>query len=582
VKKTQSLLGATVTLLSFCSACSTNSKTNSGTGGGAGVASGSGGDTTTAAGAGGTANVGAGGTNTGGTNTGGTNTGGTNTGGTNTGGTNSGGTNASAGTGGTAVANVDQSVTQRGGDSARTAHWVHAALTTENVAKMAMDTDFKATFAGEMSAVPLFLAGTAAGKGIFFAATTQNDVYALDETTGATLWTTNIGAARTGGPGPGIKNRGIVSTPVIDATKRVLYVAAGMATGHHEIHALSIDDKGAEVTGWPVDVSKVTAGSVTFNSTDQNQRSALSLVDGILYVAFGGYYGDGGNYHGWVVSVKTSDPTEVAGWATLGAKEGIWAAGGLASDGNGVFAITGNGNASSRDKTDSEEVIRITGMSVPNRDDNNLFYPSIWSSGMDNGDLDFGSCSPTVFTVPDSTPGKLLVAPAKPGHVYFLDATKLGGGSGQLSDLVVASTEEESVYTAPSAYQSGKDAWLAISTQLGSVCPGGVSNGNVMGIHLQPGNPPTPEIKWCGTMNSNDDETRRRSPIATNSNDAGADPVVWFLSGSSLVAFKGDTGDAIPFTGGTCAGVHRFTSPISANGRIIVGGDGHLCSWSVH
>jgi len=493
-----------------------------------------------------------------------------------------GGASNSAGMGGMLVTSVDPSVTQRGGDSARTAHWVNAALTTANIAKMALDTDFKATFTGEMSAVPLFLAGTSPGTGIFFAATTQNDVYALDETTGATVWHKNIGAERTGGPGPGIKNRGIVSTPIIDAAKRVIYVAASMAAGRHEIHALSIDDQGAEVSGWPVDVSKVTAGTVTFNSTDQNQRSALSLVGGILYVAFGGYYGDGGDYHGWVVSVKTSDPTQVAGWATQGTQEGIWAAGGLASDGNGVFAITGNGRASTRDKTDSEEVIRITGMSVPNRDDKNLFYPDIWSSPMDKGDKDFGSCSPTVFSVPGSTPAKLLAAPAKPGHVYFLDAANLAG-NGPVSDLLVAATDEESVYTAPSAYRSGADVWLAVSTQIGSACPGGaVSDGNVMGIRMQPGSPPSPEIKWCGTMNSSDDEVRRRSPISTNSNDAGGDPVVWFMSGSNLVAFKGDTGEPLPFTSGTCNGVHRFTSPISENGRIIVGGDGHLCSWSVH
>jgi hypothetical protein len=493
-----------------------------------------------------------------------------------------GGATDSAGAGGTAVTSVDPSVTQRGGDAARTAHWVSAELTTANVARMALDTDFKATFTGEMSAVPLFLAGSAAGKGIFLAATTQNDVCALDETTGATVWHTNIGAPRSGGPGPGIKNRGIVSTPIIDAVERVVYVAAAMASGRHEIHALSLDENGAEVSGWPVDVSKVTAGSVAFNSSDQNQRSALSLVNGILYVAFGGYYGDGGDYHGWVVSVKTADPTQVAGWATLGAQEGIWAAGGLPSDGNGVFAVTGNGRASTRDKTDSEEVIRITGMSVPNRDVKNLFYPDIWSSPMDKGDKDFGACSPTVFSVPGSVPGKLLAAPAKPGHVYFLDAANLAGG-GPLSDLLVAATDEESVYTAPTAYRHGSDAWLAISTQIGSLCPGGaVSDGNIMGIRFQPGKPPTPEIAWCATMNSGDDEVRRRSPSSTNSDDAGADPVVWFISGTSLVAFKGDTGEPLPFTSGTCDGVHRFTSPIAENGRIIVGGDGHLCSWSVH
>lgn len=560
---TRSVLGAGV-LLGLCGACS-HGKSSGGA---------------PSAGAGGTTNTASGGASSGASGqpshggSGGKSNGGS-------GGASHGGAGTS-GAGGGVVATGNQSVTERGGDPARTAHWVNAALTTTNVAKMAMDTGFKANFAGEMSGVPLFLAGAQAGKGMFFAATTQNDVFALDETTGATLWSKNIGAQRTGGPGPGIKNRGIVSTPVIDASARVIYVAAAMASGHHEIHALSIDDDGAEVSGWPVDVSKVTAGSVAFNSTDQNQRSALSLVDGILYVAFGGYYGDGGDYHGWVVSVKTSDPTEVAGWATRGAQEGIWAAGGLASDGNGVFAITGNGKASTRDTTDSEEVIRITGMSVPHRDDDNLFYPGIWSSGMDNGDKDFGSCSPLVLSVPGSTPSKLLVAPAKPGHVYFLDDEKLGGASGQLSDLVVAATDKESVYTAPTAYRSGGDAWVALSTQVGSVCPDGVSSGNVMGIHLNPGKPPAPEIVWCASMNSTDDEVRRRSPISTNSDDAGSDPVVWFMSGSELVAFKGDSGEAIPFTSGNCDGVHRFTSPIAVNGRIVVGGDGHLCSWSVH
>ena len=55
------------------------------------------------------------------------------------------------------------------------------------------------------------------------------------------------------------------------------------------------------------------------------------------------------------------------------------------------------------------------------------------------------------------------------------------------------------------------------------------------------------------------------------------------MNGSALNAFDGETG-AVVFTSGAndCGGIHRHTSPIAANGRIIAAGDGHLCSWSPH
>jgi hypothetical protein len=488
---------------------------------------------------------------------------------------------ATTGDGGTA--DLGQSVLQRGKNNARTAHFIQPNLTLSNVSKMAIDASFMATFTGHLMGVPLYLASGPNGKGVFFAATLENNVYALDETTGAIVWQHNIGAPGSGSSGPGISSRGIISTPVIDAAARVIYVVGGIGpTGlvRHEIHALSVDTGNEVAGGWPVDVSKVTSGNVIFNPTDQHQRSALSLVNGILYVAFGGNFGDGGNYRGWVVAVDTANAARVAGWATLGAQEGIWAPGGMASDGNGVFAITGNGRGpADHTNTDAEEIIRITGMAVPHRESANLFYPTIWKTGMDNGDKDFGSCSPLVIDVPGSTPPTLVVAPAKPGHVYFLSAANLGGLGGELSDLQVADTTAESVYTAPTAYVTGLGLHIAISTTLGSVCPNGVSNSNVMSILIRPGSPPTPQIVWCAHV-GDADEIRRRSPISTTT-DGHSNALVWFMNGSKLNAFDGDTGTLL-FDGGTgdCAGVHRFTSPIAANGRIVVGGDGHLCSWS--
>jgi len=568
------------------SLASCSSSDNSDGSGGSSATGGSGG-TNSQGGA--TNHAGSAGTNT----TGGTGAGGSagnagSTAGGGTGGTsNAGAGGASGGTGPSA----DTSVTQRGGDNARTSHWVHSSLTNANMAKMALDTNFKANFTGELTGTPLFLAGATPGTGRFFVATTENDLYALDETTGAPVWTKphNIGGYLDYAPicGSDPKDHGIVSTPVIDAAAHKIFLAAAMTDGHHEIHALSTDT-GDEVSGgWPVDVSKIN----NFPSDVQNQRSALSLVNGILYVAFGGYCGDAGAYHGWVVAVNSADPTKVGSWSTLHQQEGIWAAGGLASDGNGVFAVTGNAGGVSGDhsKSDSEEIIRITDMATPHRDTANLFFPTEWATPMNSKDLDFGSCSPAVVSVPNAKPSTIIVAPAKPGRVYFLDAGNLGGSLGQFADMAVADTNSQTLYTTPSAYTAASGVHVAFSTGAGSQCPNGNSDNNVMSILLKPSAPgqaPMPSKAWCAPIGGGD--TPKRSPISTNSSGSN-DPIVWYMNGSNLNGFNGEDGTVLFGSskgGSSCGGVHKFTSLIAVGGRIVAGGDvggqGHLCSWSVH
>ncbi|HEY3595773.1 MAG TPA: hypothetical protein VGL13_17930, partial [Polyangiaceae bacterium] len=258
----------------------------------------------------------------------------------------------------------NNSVLERNNHASRDGHFLQPMLTKAVAATMARETAFRATFTGNMWASPLYLENGPGGKGEFFAVTTGNDVFALDETTGAAVWTKNIGSSpQQSGAGCGsIHPIGILSTPVIDAATRTLYVAGAIGTtqiDRHEVHALSVDD-GTEKPGWPIDVSTIGAGNIQFSPPPENQRSALSLVNGTLYIAYGGHVGDCGAYHGWVVAIDTKNPTSRGAWATVGQQEGIWAPGGMASDGNGVFAATGNGRGTTHD--DSEEVVRITGL----------------------------------------------------------------------------------------------------------------------------------------------------------------------------------------------------------------------------
>src|SRR5262249_55514413 len=138
---------------------------------------------------------------------------------------------------------------------------------------------------------------------------------------------------------------GTTGTPIIDAASRTLFLDAMINQGgaHHQVFALSIDD-GSTRTGWPVDANaSFHSGSTSFNSSVQNERGALALLGGTLYVPYGGHYGDCGTYHGWVVAIPINTPAQPAAWASIDTESGIWAPGGLSSDGTHIYGVTGNG-----------------------------------------------------------------------------------------------------------------------------------------------------------------------------------------------------------------------------------------------
>jgi outer membrane protein assembly factor BamB len=428
-----------------------------------------------------------------------------------------------------------------------------------------------------MWASPLYIEKGPNGRGAFFVVTTDNDVHAFDETTGAKLWTTNIGnpPMRNGGtPTCGaVHPLGILSTPVIDAASRTIYVAGAIGTTsiqRHEVHALSVDD-GSRRKGWPVDVSTSKYGAITFDTVHQNQRGALSLVGGRLYVAYGGHLGDCGDFHGWVMSIDVKDPTKRSAWATGGRGEGIWQAGGLASDGNGVFTTTGNRTEGGEVHKDSEEVARITGAGT--RAD--VFYPRRWQE-MDRTDADFSAGNPVYIELPGATPSKMVVAIAKDGHLYLLDAANLGGLGGEKLDFVVAGGAGVEVRAVPTAYPTSRGLNIAFAVAANPVgCPARTAGKRViMSVRLTPGKPASAAVAWCAPLSGPD-----TGPIATTT-DGRNEPIVWYVDDGRLVGVDGETGEVIYSGKDRCRGVMQWTSPIAVNGRIIAGANEHLCAWS--
>jgi hypothetical protein len=194
---------------------------------------------------------------------------------------------------------------------------------------------------------------------------------------------------------------------------------------------------------------------------------------------------------------------------------------------------------------------------------------------MDGADADMSANNPVYVEVPGATPSKMVVAISKDGHLYILDAANFGGSDGHKVDFTIASAGM-SIHTAPGAYKTANGLHIMLSTDSGAMCPAGMPSGQVvMSVLIPAGAPPVPRVVWCAAISST------FAPIATTT-DGTANAIVWFMSNNRLMGVDGDTGAQLYMSSNTCTGVQHWTSPIAANNRIIVGGNGHLCSWSPH
>jgi outer membrane protein assembly factor BamB len=459
-----------------------------------------------------------------------------------------------------------------------------SAMTHAAAARLALDTTFNGLYSGQTYAQPLYVSGLRPGVDAVFVVTQSNSVVALDSETGATLWNVSLGGivppATLQCEQPVSQPYGILSTPVIDLEARTLYTFAwtspdqGVMT-QQLAYALSIDD-GSVRAGWPVDIGASVPG---FAASLQHQRGSLLLLGGTLYIPFSGLAYDCADYHGWVIGVSTSDPTNVFTWSTMANKGGIWGA--LASDGESIFFASGNHAAGITTWSGGEAVVRLPQSLVFSASTSDYFTPSNWQA-LDTNDLDLGSSSVVLFDLPGVGSGNFAVAMGKSGVVHLVDRNNLGGvgtgngvtGEGLYSEQLAANPIKGN----PATYTTAKGRYVVLRADSdGLMCPAGTS-GDLMALLVAPTTPPTFSVAWCASTGG------QGSPIVTTT-DGVSDPIVWVVSaqGSNLLlGFDGDTG-AVIFGGGTSAmsEVLRWTSPIVIGSRIYVGATNELYAFEL-
>jgi len=371
-----------------------------------------------------------------------------------------------------ALCGAQTSVTTYHNDIGRTGQNLkETILTTSNVNATQFGKLFSQAVDGQIYAQPLYLPGLTIGgqtHNVVFVATENDSVYAFDADSNgganaSALWMASMltaahGAASGATAFPASELAaditplvGITGTPVIDPSSNTLYVVSKTQEGGNAVqrlHALDVTT-GNEKFGGPVVITATVAGTgngsvsgqLTFDPMWENQRPALLLVNGIVYIGFAAH-GDNGPWHGWVLGYNAATLKQTGAYnaSPNGVGAGFWMSGsGLAADVlnpstqpyGRMFLTSGNGDytattpyAGSMDFGDSILNLDLTN-GVPTIKDE--FTPSD-QADLDAEDGDLGSGG--VMLIPTQTTGSvpnLLVQVGKEGTLYLVNRDKMSG-----------------------------------------------------------------------------------------------------------------------------------------------------------
>jgi hypothetical protein len=314
---------------------------------------------------------------------------------------------------------------QHHNNATRDGLFIDPAFTPAAAASIARDPNFDGTIVGNVYAQPLYVEGGPDNRAKVIVATASNNVYALDAITGAIIWQRNVGTPITSGLpcgnyGSTTSPAGIISTPVLDLASRSVFVNAEVSGSGHRVFSLNVDT-GAINPGWPVTMNAAVSG---FDSSVQSQRSALGLANGVLYVPYGGRFGDCGSYRGRLVGIPLDATQPIASYTTGSTRAGIWAVGGVASDGTNLYVATGNGSGAVW--AGNEAVIRLQPGPVFSNNSADFWAPTNWMA-LDSADADLGGSAPVLFDVPGANPSALILQTGKDRNAYLINRANMGG-----------------------------------------------------------------------------------------------------------------------------------------------------------
>jgi outer membrane protein assembly factor BamB len=385
-------------------------------------------------------------------------------------------------------------------------------------------------------------------------ATENNSIYSLDATTGASTWAApaHAGTPVSPIPGPGfpcgnISPLGITGTPVVDTVAGVIYAVAFVSPSNtYELVAYNLSNGTQKFAPIPI----APAG---FDVHLEQQRGALALANGYVYVPFGGYIGDCGNYHGYVIGIKADGSSTTlnvfqdqaqavcpAGATSRAA--GIWGASGPAVDASGnVYVATGNGfDTTSYDC--GETVFRLNAT---------LGYvdswaPAVWAS-LNGSDADLGSIGPAVV----GTTGNLIFQTGKNGWGYLLNVAKLSGNANHIGAEAFAGQICNAATTQTAANDQVFGGVAYADPYIYVPCPEGIK-----AVKLAAG--PSFSTSWSSSVSF-----QAGPPVVSGG-------LVWSIDtgGNTLYAFDPTTG-AMRFSAGVGGQTH-FSTPAAGQNRIFL------------